>query len=439
MFFMLELIIFISGAVVMIFEIAGSRIIAPYFGTSTVVWTSLIGVILGSLSLGYALGGRLADKNPSRRGLSLILLAASFLVSVTLFIKEPVLYFIQSAIYDIRLNGLISSLVLFAPASVCLGMVSPYIVRLRLKSLNESGKLVGNLYALGTVGSISGTFAAGFFIVPRLGSTKILLMLSLVLLILAVLSEGRNFFSRRKMLFSAFLIIFSFLSAAFSTVFLKSRGIIDIETEYSRYWILDGILNTETKERVRMLRTDPHGVQSSMHLDEGKKNELVLGYTEFFRLSDNFVPSPENALLIGGGAFSAASDFSQRHSDSKLQVVEIDPSLKDIAADYFGYKQDKNTIIHNMDGRVFINNYNGQLFDVVYLDAFNSKLAIPFQLTTVEAIGKISDIINDNGILIANIISAIEGDRSYFLQAELAVYNKIFPQVHIFPFEKEAP
>src|SRR5215203_266420 len=127
----LDAVVFVCGAVVMIFEITGSRVLAPYIGTSTYIWTSLIGVILGALSLGYWLGGRMADRVP----------------------KAEVL----------------AALILFAPAGIALGFVTPYAVKLRMGSLGEAGRTVGRLYALSTVGSIAGTFLAGFVFIPFLG------------------------------------------------------------------------------------------------------------------------------------------------------------------------------------------------------------------------------------------------------------------------------
>ena len=133
----LEGTVFICGAMVMTFEIIGSRILSPYIGASTYVWTSLIGVILGSLSLGYWLGGRTADRNPSMKVLSAVIMAAGGLIAVTVLIKEVVLSFVTAAPVGIELRSLLASIVLFAPASVALGFVTPYSVKLRLDSLGH--------------------------------------------------------------------------------------------------------------------------------------------------------------------------------------------------------------------------------------------------------------------------------------------------------------
>src|SRR3989338_3749455 len=152
--YILEIAIFICGAVVMIFELVGSRVLGPYFGTSIFVWTSLIGIILGGLSLGYYFGGKIADKKPSLNILSLIIFLSAIFIGLTNFIKNFLLIFLQNNISDIRVSSVIASLILFLPASFLLGMVSPYAAKLKLDSLNTSGSIIGNLYAISTAGSI---------------------------------------------------------------------------------------------------------------------------------------------------------------------------------------------------------------------------------------------------------------------------------------------
>ena len=171
---LLELIVFICGAVVMIFEIVGSRILGPYIGTSIFVWTSLIGIILASLSLGYWFGGKMADKNPSYKQLAWIIIIAAFFIGLTITGKDSLLNLLSRQFTGIRIQAVVSTIFLFAPASVFLGMVTPYAVRLKIKDVQSSGRTVGNLYAISTIGSIIGTFLAGFVLIPFLGTNNIL-------------------------------------------------------------------------------------------------------------------------------------------------------------------------------------------------------------------------------------------------------------------------
>src|SRR3989344_9059481 len=159
--YILEIIAFVSGAVVMILELDGSRIIAPYLGTSTIIWTSLIGVILGSLSIGYWWGGRLADKSANYRTLAKILALAAIFVLSTSYLKNllEVAALLSINIIFLTIGG---TIILFTPATICLGMVSPYTVRLKMTAVETSGKTVGSFYAISTCGSIVGTFLGGF-------------------------------------------------------------------------------------------------------------------------------------------------------------------------------------------------------------------------------------------------------------------------------------
>ena len=176
---MLRVVVFVCGAVVMILELAASRIIAPYLGTSIVVWTGLIGIILGSLSLGYWWGGKIADKNANYKRLGIILAISAVLTALISYFK-PVLSLIQN-IDSLEFGAILSTLILFAPATVVLGMVTPYAVRLAIRSIDDSGKTVGNLYAISTLGSIIGTFLGGFFLISIFGNARIISILSITL------------------------------------------------------------------------------------------------------------------------------------------------------------------------------------------------------------------------------------------------------------------
>lgn len=188
--FTLEIVAFFCGAVVMAFEIVGSRMLGPYVGTSMFAWTSIIGVILLSLSIGYFWGGRIADMRPRADILSLFIFISALFIIITLVVKESVLEILLRSIDNIHIVSVIASLVLFAIPSILLGMVSPFAVRIKMKSLEKSGSTVGNLYAISTVGSIVGVFLAGFFLIPTLKITKILMLLAIVLISVSMLLNG---------------------------------------------------------------------------------------------------------------------------------------------------------------------------------------------------------------------------------------------------------
>jgi len=423
--YILEFTVFTCGAVVMIFELVGSRVLGPYVGTSIFVWTSLIGIILGSLSLGYYLGGKIADKKPDYRALSFIIFVSAICIGLTTLIKEPVLIFLQNAFANIKISSTIASLILFMPASVLMGMVSPYAAKLRISSLDNSGSTIGNLYALSTVGSIVGTFLSGFYLIPTFGTNKLLIILTAILLIVSLSLTSKQL-SKIKLC----VLCISILGLATSdelTKLLGKSNVIDVDTTYNRIWIYD---HTDSKTgkptKVMGINNENH---SSMFLDS---DELVNEYTKYYHLARHFNPDFKKTLMLGGAGYSFPKDFLLTYPDASIDVVEIDPMMTTLAKQYFRLPENPRLHILHEDGRVFLNKAT-ETYDIIFGDAFGSRYSIPYQLTTQEAVQREFDILSNNGVVILNTISAIEGEQGQFLRAEYATYKKIFPQVYVLP------
>jgi MFS family permease len=183
---MIKFVVFICGAIVMSFEILGSRVLAPNFGSSVFVWGSLISVFLAGLSAGYYLGGRLADINPSSRKLSLIIIAPGLLFLMFPLYSGPMSDWIFMKDLGVRLSPLIASTILFLIPSVFLGIVSPYTAKLMICSLHTSGKTIGTLYALSTFGSIIGTLITSFYLITLAGVNALIMGQGLLLIGLAI-------------------------------------------------------------------------------------------------------------------------------------------------------------------------------------------------------------------------------------------------------------
>lgn len=182
---MIKLTVFICGAIVMSFEILGSRVLAPNFGSSVFVWGSLISVFLAGLSAGYYLGGRLADINPSSRKLGLIIIAPGLLFLTFPLYSVPISDWIFMKDLGVRLSPLIASSVLFLVPSVFLGIVSPYTAKLMICSLHTSGKTIGTLYALSAFGSIIGTLVTSFYLITIAGVTTLIMAQGILLIVSA--------------------------------------------------------------------------------------------------------------------------------------------------------------------------------------------------------------------------------------------------------------
>jgi MFS family permease len=294
----LDAAVFGCGGVVMIYEIIGSRLLSPYIGSSIYIWTSLIGVILGSLSLGYWLGGRLADRRSELRMLASIIFAAGGLIAVTTLIKDIFLSMLALSVMLLEVKAFFAALVLFAPASVFLGMVTPYAVKLKTSSLDSTGRTVGNLYALSTIGSITGTFLAGFVLVPFVGSVRTLYLIAGVLFAVSLvlfplrLSPGN---------IAAMVVFLLAISASEYTRYFEFQAadLVDIDTEYSRVQVFRTV-DPLTQKPVRAYATDPYFAQSAMFYDS---DELVFPYAKFFDLIKHFDPEFQRTLLFGSGAF----------------------------------------------------------------------------------------------------------------------------------------
>jgi len=422
---MLELVVFMCGAVVMILEMVGSRILAPYLGSSIIVWTSLIGIILGSLSLGYWWGGRRADKNPDRRSLSIIIVLASFLVAGIAVTKSFVLDFLQDYTTNVHAASVIATVVLFAPPGILLGMITPYAVKLKMISLDKSGNTVGSLYAISTVGSIFGTFLGGFYLIAYFGSTKILFILAAVL----AATSLAEFFEDRLLKFSALVLFIALMAAAGSyESYRASLGFHDVDTNYNRIIIYDG--KTANSGTLRVMTTHPKAMQSAMKLEAPE--ELVLPYSGYYDLVSWFKPDPRSFLILGGGGYSYPMYALEKYPDAKIDVVEVDPGVTELARRFFYLKDDPRLAIIHEDARCFLRKM-GKKYDAILVDVFNSHYSIPFHLTTIETAKAFHSGLADDGVVILNILSGMEGREGRFLRAEYATYRSVFKQVYLFP------
>jgi len=432
---LLNLIVFLSGAAVMIFELVGTRVLAPYLGTSTFVWTSLIGVILGSLSIGYWIGGRIADRKVERVFFSGFIFLAAAIIGITTFMKDILLEIIIMMISDIRWGSALASIILFAPASILLGMVSPYAVKLKLRRVEELGANVGDLYAFSTVGSIFGTFLAGFYLIPRFGTNNILIVVSLLLTVTAIIALPKQLiFEQSLMLLLNISLIFG--GNLFASNYCVRVNVADVDTEYSRIQVTDETHRESLADKgipVRIMHMN-RGVASGIYREN---DNLYIPYTRYFRLVRHFQPDVQHSLMIGGGGFVYPMDFLRQFPRATMDVAEIDPKLTDIARQYFRYRDNPNLRIINTDGRTFLNRSQGR-YDVIFCDAFSSYYSIPFQLTTKESIAHMHRVLNDGGVVLVNIISAIDGDDGRFLRAEYATFRSIFSQVYLFPIHNAA-
>lgn len=411
--------VFVSGAVVMALELVGSRLLAPVYGDSIFVWGSLIGIVMTSLSVGYFIGGRLADKQPNFQTFSLIIFSAGvftlFIPSSSSMILEIVSYSGLGEVY----GPLLSSIFLLAVPTTLLGMVSPYAIRLSTESIVRIGGISGSLYSISTAGSICGTFFTVFILIPTFNVRSIILALGLVLVVASLIGLAWGL-----RILSLVVVIVLIVPPVFLTGPLSIRGgkiVFQKDTPYNTLTIVD---SAENNVRTLYLNNMAH---SAMYLNGS--NSAVFTYTDYFNLAFVFNPRLERVLFIGGGGFSGPKQFLEYYSDVDVDVVEIDPQVVKAARDYFDVPDDPRLGVVTDDGRAFLD--RAEMYDLVVLDAY-SKTYVPFHLMTLEFFEALDAHLEPDGIIVSNLISSLIGDTSNLLMSEYKTISKIFPQVYLF-------
>ncbi len=420
---MLEIVVFLCGAVVMVIELAASRVLAPVLGTSTIVWTSIIGVILAALSLGYWWGGLWADRSPRPRTLSGVILGASVFTAAIGFARVFVVEMIQASDGG-HLASLKATMLLFAPPAVLLGMVAPFAARIRMQDCANAGRTVGRLYALSTLGSIVGTFAGGFYLISWFGSTTILFLMAAVLAVAALLCHfGR--WPLKAGLAALYVALYFVVQAQAATQ--AGQGVLDVDTPYQRVQVYPSRDYT-TGRWMRALSTGPEGVQGAVYPDD--PSALALNYTRYLTLASHFAPDMRRVLVLGGGAYAFPKYVLERHPQARVDVVELDPGITALAREHFFLPDDPRLSILHQDARVFLN-ANAERYDVIVEDVFNSHASIPFHLTTLETVRRIHAALAEDGVLLVNTIGAPRGPYSRLHAALHATFSSVFPQVHV--------
>jgi predicted membrane-bound spermidine synthase len=424
--------VFVSGAVVMALELLGSRLLAPVFGNSIFVWGSLIGVVLAALSVGYYLGGKVADRKPDFRILSLLIFVAGLFVTVLPTLAPPLFDSVVRLGIGDRYSPLLATTALLGPPSILLGMVSPYAIRLAAKSFEKLGKLSGNLYALSTLGSIVGTFVTVFVLIPAFGVNKIVLGLGATLLVVAFFGIG----FRMKVFVLLVLLVLPFaapymvsrrLTVAAYTLALGDT-IYEADTPYHHLLVADAY-DPAHQSTVRYLILDDN-LHSAMDLNN--PDRTVFEYTDYFQLGFLLNSNITRVLFIGGGGFTGPKAFLKDYPNVTVDVAEIDPEVIRVAETYFAVNASNPRLhIYNEDGRIFLQG-NSQKYDLVVLDAY-SKSYVPFHLMTAEFFALVSSHLTGEGSLISNLIAATSGDQAQLLMAEVKTMTTAFPEVYVFP------
>lgn len=429
----LEITVFLCGAIGMILELVAARVLSPYVGSSNLIWTTIIGVMLTSMSLGYWIGGKFADKKPEIGILSNFILLGAIFTSLIPIMETILVGNLIKISGNLVVIAFIAATVIFGIPSFVLAIVSPYAVKLKDKQLEEVGKISGKTSSLSTIGSIVGTFLAGFCLIPTFGVRTIVLGVTITLTIISIaLYPNKN---KKYIAFITVLTICLIVFCALGKVLFEKQHpeiIKDVDSEYSRIWVL------QAKNENTTFKTLQVDTGRESYINE-KTGEMGAGYLYFYDLMEYFNGNSNSTLMIGGAAYTYPMHYLKKYPEKTIDVVEIDEKMTQLAKEEFGLDtQNKNLKIYHQDGRSFLNKTQNK-YDCILIDAFKG-LNAPFELTTAQAMIKAKNCLNENGIVITNIISSLEGKEAEFLEYEYATYKKIFDDVKIFqvqPLKKD--
>ncbi len=417
----------------MIIELAGSRLVAPFFGTSLIVWTALIGIIMTSLSIGNYLGGVLADRRPEGKLLGRILIFSGIITACAAYMSNNILTGLSGMTLNLYMSSVIAASIIFAPVSLLLGMTSPFIARLALMDVNSSGGVVGKLSALNSAGSILGTFMGGFVLISLFPSGVILMIVATILALLAVLIYTGVW---RKII-SVVLALIILGSARYAIIngFPNEPIGEQIDTAYNHLSIVESI-DRRNNRRVRVLITNPDAAQSLMYTDN--TSELASEYTKYYELAFHYKPDTKKILMLGGGGYCVPRYLKsgERSKDLKIDVVEIDPGVTQAARQFFDLHDYPGMRIYHEDARTFLNRAKRdglKDYDAIFMDTFGSWTVIPFQMTTVETAAHLREILKPDGVLIVNVIASVLGTKSGVFHGIYKAFSTSFPTIMIFP------
>jgi spermidine synthase len=415
------IVVFVSGAVLMALEIAGSRVLAPHFGSSIFVWGSLISVVMTALSIGYYWGGWLSTREPSYGKLAILLLTPGVFIFFLPFVYASINEWIAIQDFGTRMNPLIACSVLFLLPGVFMGTVSPYVIRLAATKLHTVGSTAGTLYAVSTAGSIFGTLLTAFYLIPVLGVSNIIHSLGIVLVCLSLvvvplIRLRRVSPARAIATVSVFLGLINMVWAPIAW----AKTILQKDTFYHR-------IRIEEDDEARYMYFD-RTLQSAMNLKDPTALRLI--YSRYTSLGFTFRPDAKKMLLIGLGGGSIPKKLNKEFPNLEIDAVEIDPEVIKMAKDHFNVRESKNLRLHAQDGRLFLTRAQNQ-YDIIMLDAYFTD-AMPFHLATKQFFELAQRKLTPNGVVVANLISAVTGPSGKIARSFVRTQRQVFPQTYVF-------
>jgi spermidine synthase len=388
----IQIVAAVVGAASLGAEIAAARLLAPWFGASTIIWANTIATVLVALSIGYWIGGRLADRDPTVAGLSRLVLIAAALLAAVPFVAGPFLRVSVEALDRVEAGAFVGSLfavlILVATPVLLLGTVAPYAVRLSVRSVEEAGRVAGRLYAISTLGSLAGVFLSALLLIPLVGTRRTFLAFAIALALVAVPALGRRFIL-------APVAIATLLAIPVGTVKATggARVIWDHDTEYQYARVVE----------------EPDG-ERRLELNEGqavhsvyRPGEWLTGdyWDEMLVLPFAAAPEPPRSVaILGNAAGTTARAYAHFFPGTRVDGVEIDGELSDVGRRLFDLRG-PDIHLHTADARPFLRR-SDRRFDLIVVDAYRQPY-IPFYLATREFFELARSRLTPRGVIVINV------------------------------------
>jgi spermidine synthase len=397
--------------------------LAPYFGASTIVWANTIGVVLVALSIGYWFGGRFADRHPSLRGLSALILVAALLIAVVPFAARPFLGFSVDAFDSVSVGtfagSLFGVLILVAVPVTLLGAAAPWAVRLAVGEMDRSGEVVGRLYAISTAGSLLGTMLSALLMIPLLGTQRTFIVFALALALVAALGIGW-----RAVAVPAALALA--LTIPVGTIKGAGEGKVLYEAETTHQYAR--VVEREDGTRVLELN-EGQAVHSLYRPGEYLTGDYWDGHLVLPAAAD---PAPPRRIaILGNAGGTVARAFGHYFPQTAVDAVEIDSELTELGRRYLGLRNPRMQVSAE-DARPWLQAAEGG-YDAIMVDAYRQPY-IPFYLTTREFFALTRERLDPSGVTIVNVGHPEGGDElERVLGRTLAA---VYPRVLRYPIEK---
>ena len=392
---------FFAGMSVMAVELGASRLLAPYFSSSQIVWTIIIGTIMIAMALGNIYGGRAADKNPDPGRLyGRIIVAALWIAAIPVLGKYIILGISAVLIFAVNSNFLViaafaACMIVFVFPLFLLGTVTPSLAKYTTDSLEDNGKIIGTLGAFNTIGSIIGTFVPTFVTIPAVGTAATFLIFAGILLALAILyfvSSGKKKVVSSLLIFALCVVFGHSSSFAFWEKDLTFEG----ESVYNYLQVKETdnsvILSTNVLFGVQSILVK-NGQLTGMYYDYAMAAPYMTGVKEKESQGQKL-----NVLILGMGSGTYATQLSRYFDNVEVEGVEIDDKITDLAHKYFELPDE--TKVTTYDGRAYLAAIDGK-YDVIMVDAYQD-ITIPFQMSSVEFFTMVKDHLTDDGVMVVN-------------------------------------